>query len=219
MSPDPLISLLPLPQRLALSYAPTSARSAILGLLVLDQRLAGIVGLGGEVMITQIKLAWWRERLSEAPDNWPSGEPLLDHLRAFDGDLARLVPLVDGYESLLAETFDRMVLTTFLRGKMQSWAAVSDAGRVTQANAPVEQAARELALFELEGRLTAESEIAVVRAMAADEPWQPPKLARPLRPLAVLHALTRRARRKGQRDLLHGPAAMGLAMRVGLLGR
>jgi phytoene synthase len=233
MSSDTLLASLALPQRLALSYAPRRARAAILGVLCLEQRLGSILGGsgagsggvsgggsgGGEPMIAQIKLAWWRGRLSEPAEAWPSGEPLLDHLRGFDGDVARLVPLVDGYEALLEETFDTLALTVFLRGTMEAWAAVSDASNVRHPNKRVEQAARELAGFDLAGRLTAESELAVVAEMSAAQPWQRIPLARELRPLAVLHALARRARRKGQRDLLDGAGAMGVAMRVGLLGR
>ena len=216
---DPLTESLPLPQRLALSYAPRASRAAILGLLVLDQRLAGVVAMGGEAMIAQIKLAWWRDRLTEPREAWPAGEPLLDHFRALAMDPAHLVPLVDGFEALLAEDFGEAELESYLRGKSLGWAGVTNAGGHGGDLSPIEQAARELALFDLDGRLTADCETALVADATAKEPWMPARLPKALRPLAVLHALAKRARHRGQAELLEGPAAMAFTMRVGLFGR
>ena len=216
---EELTESLPLPQRLALSYAPRCARLAILGLLALEQRLATVISMGGEAMIAQIKLAWWRERLSEPSAAWPSGEPLLEHLRGVDADFARWVLLVDGYESFLAEDFGRAELTTYLRGKALGWSAVADAVGDGTPNAPVEQAASELALFELDGKLTEPSEVALLDETAGKQKWERTRLPNALRPLAVLHSLARRARSREQSELLEGPRAMTVAMRVGLFGR
>ena len=94
---------LPLPRRLALAYAPRRSRDAVLGLWLLDQRLAGILQAQGEVLIAQIKLAWWRDRLGEDPAGWPRGEPLLALLQSGKVPPRSYLPLVDGWEALLAE--------------------------------------------------------------------------------------------------------------------
>ena len=87
--------------RLALAYAPRTARPAWLAVLALDQRLAGIVRSAREPLLAQIKLAWWRERLAEPVARWPQGEPLLSALAAWDGQAAALVALVAGWEAVL----------------------------------------------------------------------------------------------------------------------
>ena len=95
-----LAETLPLPQRLALTYARRDTRASTLALLALEQRLAAILRSGGEPTLAQIKLAWWRERLGEGPAKWPDGEPLLALLRDFPGGTAQLRPVVDGWEVL-----------------------------------------------------------------------------------------------------------------------
>ena len=214
-----LLETLPLAQRLALSYAPKTARSDTLGLFALEERLARIVSGGGEPMIAQLKLSWWRDRFSQSPDEWPEGEPLLSVLSQWSGDTTRLASLVDGWEGLLAERLDRKVLAQFLRGKALAWSALADGLSVRETNAAVQQAVEEIALFDLVHNLSDPSEIALVEDRLRSQPWTRPRLSRRVRPVAVLHALARRARGAGRRDLLDGPGAMATAMRVGITGR
>ena len=216
---EALLDTLPLSHRLALSYAPARARDAVLGLMALDMRLAGIIAGDGEPMIAQIKLAWWRDRLSEDTSDWPAGEPLLALLSTFPGDLRRLIPLVDGYETLLGEAFDRPALATYLRGKSHAWAAVADGDGDDSTLTPVEQAAKEVALHDLANRLSEEGELALVKQSLQKQPWRRAALSRSMRSLAVLHALCKRARSRDQAELLDGPGAMIAAMRVGITGR
>ena len=116
MPTDPVEDL-PLVQRLALSYAPARARADTLTLLTLDNRLSGILRQRGETIIAQIKLAWWRDRLGELPANWPTGEPLLARLADWSGDTQALVPLVDGWEAILAENLDAPRIDEFATGR------------------------------------------------------------------------------------------------------
>ncbi|WP_137679294.1 hypothetical protein [Aurantiacibacter suaedae] len=211
MSHD-LLETLPLPQRLALSYAPASARAATLALLALDTRLAGVVLGGGEPMLAQIKLAWWRDRLGEPCDKWPKGEPLLAALEKDLGDGRGLVALVDGWESLLGEQFD---VQEFAAGRAALWEAL--ARRLGADARHVSPPARTWALTDLAlGMPPGDERTTIMRAAEAQKQRQ--RLPRALRPLAVLETLARRAL-SGNRDaLLDGPGAMLLAMRVGISG-
>ncbi len=216
---ETLLETLPLSHRLALSYAPARTRTFVLALMALEQRLAMIVAGDGEPMIAQIKLAWWRDRLSENANEWPVGEPLFALLQQFPGDLTRWVPLVDGYETLLGETFDRPSLASYLRGKSLAWAALGDAIDSKQPHGPVEQASKEVAMHDLVQRLSDESEIELVTDALREQRWKRVQLSREMRPLAVLHALTRRAKAADRTELLESPRAMLVAIRVGITGR
>ena len=218
MSAD-LIETLPLPQRLALSYAPRQAHAPTLALLALDTRLAGIVRSGGEPVIAQMKLAWWRERFGQSQAEWPLGEPLLTLLRESGIEHARMAPLVDGWEALLSEQLGRSELAAFSRGRALAWAAVGDAAGNSASNEPVERAARAWALADLALNLGEASEADLTRAALRAEVGTGVRLPRQLRSLAVLYGLANRAIAAGTNDMLDGPAAMAVALRIGLLGR
>ena len=208
-----LAETLPLAQRLALSYAPRTARGPALALLALDQRLGAILRSGGEPAIAQIKLAWWRERLAESPARWPEGEPLLALLRDFPGGCAGLGGVVDGWEILLSEQLDRTAIAAYAQGRAAGWLTLGSGG------AEVGQAARRWALADLALGLPAGAEQDEVRAVLTAEGWGGLRLPRSVRPLVVLHALAGRALRRDAAELLDGPGAMFTAMRVGIFGR
>jgi 15-cis-phytoene synthase len=88
-------------------------RAALTSLWKLEARLFGVVAQRREVVLAQIKLAWWRERLAqvaEAPEALPKGEPLLAELAASWGGRASLAPVADAYEAImLAEDSDSLV--------------------------------------------------------------------------------------------------------------
>ena len=54
-----------------------------------------------EVILAQIKFAWWRERLAEAPAARPQGEPILAALATWRAPAAPLLALIDGWEAML----------------------------------------------------------------------------------------------------------------------
>lgn len=219
ISPNLPIEGLPLPQRLALSYAPRRSRAQIAALWQLDQRLAAILQAQGEALIAQIKLAWWRDRLSEDPASWPAGEPLLAQLR--NGKVAprAFLPLVDGWEALLAEELTASGVDEFATGRATAWQALAGAFGNQDAAAVAATAARETSYFDLALHLGNEAEAGAARKLAQACKWQPARLPRTLRPLAVIHALSRRALLGGSPELLDGPQAGLLALRIGLLGR
>lgn len=191
--------------RLALSYAPKSARVLWLGLLGLDTRLAQVVREAREPMLAQIRLAWWRERLTEPPGQRPAGEPLLtllgDHAAAF-------APLVDGWEALLGEApRPQSAIADFVQGRARALGGLAElVGKPREAS---EQVGRSWALVDLASRLSHPEERAHVDALNTRSDI--PGLPREMRPLVVLHGLASRDR--------NGPITLLAAMRLGIFGR
>lgn len=212
-------SQLPPAHRLALAYPSRAGRDRVLALMMLDLRLAAILRqagtTGGEPVIAQIKLAWWRDRLGEDPAAWPAGEPLLTALRAWPGGPATLVPLVDGWEALLAEDLTVAAIEQFAAGRAVAWAALAPPGT----EAAVGAAAREWALGDLARNLAKSGEAAAARRLALAGKAGSARLPRAVRPLAVLRALTRRAIERDSGDLLDGAGALFATLRAGLTGR
>lgn len=212
-----LIETLDVPERLALSYAPPGTREDILTLLLLDARMASILRNRGEPIITQIKLAWWRDRLRENPAAWPSGEPLLARLTQWMASVSELIPLVDGWEALLADSLTHEAIDEFAHGRARAWQALAAAHGCDRAEA--DRAARDWSLVDLAIHIGTEQDAARVRTQALEQNWRRPALPRALRPLLVLHRLAGRALRRGSRELLDGPGAGLVALRVGVTGR
>ncbi len=222
MAPSPQIhpqDALPLPLRLALSYAPRASRTEIAALWQLDQRLAAILRARGEVVIAQIKLAWWRDRLGEDPATWPLGEPLLELLRSGKVPPQGYRALVDGWERLLDEDLTASSVNEFAAGRAMAWSALAEAVGQAGAAPAAAQAAREISYLDLALHLGNDAEAKAARQLALGCKWHRLRVPRALRPLAVLHGLSRRALHRGYADLLDGPRAGLLALRIGLVGR
>jgi phytoene synthase len=185
----------------------------------LDGRLAAILRAKGEALIAQIKLAWWRDRLGEQTANWPAGEPLLQVLRKGKVPPQEYLPLVDGWERLLDEDLTASTVREFAAGRAAAWVAVAEAAGAGGADEAVAQAAREISYLDLAHHLGNEAEARAALQLAMACKWHRPRLPKALRPLAVMHALSARALRAESRDLLDGPRAGFLALRIGLFGR
>jgi len=208
---------LPAVSRLALAYAPRAARAQNAALLVLDARLAAIVRSAREPMLAQLRLAWWRETLGRNPEGWPSGEPLLTRLATWGRHASRLTALVGGWEGLVAGArLDAEAIEQFAGGRSIAWAALADVLGIDGAQAAT--VGRQWALADLAARLSQPGERELARAIALAQPWRSPRLPRALRPLVLLHGLGWRALCRDS-ELLDGPAALALALRLGLAGR
>lgn len=203
--------------RLALAYAPASARTDWLTLLALDTRLAGIVRSAREPMLAQLRLAWWRDRLSGDPAGWPKGEPLLARLSGWNAEIAGLAALVDGWEALLGDApLDVEALSSFADGRAAAGAAL--AGVLGADRGDAKAAARRWALADLALHLGDPVErTSAVKLLGAALPGG--RLSRPMRPLTVLAGLSARAIRRGAGEALSGPGALVAAIRLGILGR
>lgn len=197
------------PARLALAYAPRAARPAWLAFLALDARLAGVVRQAREPLIGQIRLAWWRERLGEEAKAWPAGEPLLALLREWEGDHAGLAPMVDGWETMLADPpLSSADAAAAIAGRAAGAVAVAHRlGHGIQAP-EVERIARNWAAADFASGIANEAEADTFRALAGKR--KPAKLPWALRPLIVLEGL---AYATGSR-----PASLLAAVRLGIFG-
>ncbi|MBU1756741.1 MAG: hypothetical protein KJ703_07135, partial [Alphaproteobacteria bacterium] len=60
-------SELALAPRIALGWTTDPVRTVLVPLFTLDERLARIVATVREPLLAQMRLAWWRDRLGEAP--------------------------------------------------------------------------------------------------------------------------------------------------------
>jgi phytoene synthase len=213
-----LLDELPADRRLALAYAPRSARDAVLGLLLLDLRLSRIVSQAREPMLGQMRLAWWRDRLGEPLDKTPAGEPLLALLSLWGPSRARLAPLVDGWEALLGETLiESTELEAFAEGRAAGFAALASALGHDNAAVEAARAGREWALADLAANIGNSDETGMVLGLAQKQDWYPAKLPRGLRSLTILHGLARRKRGSG--PLLSGLVDGLCAVRLGLFGK
>ncbi len=203
--------------RLALSYAPASARRQTLAILLLDSRLAGVVRSAREPILAQMRLAWWRDRFSEDPMDWPEGEPLLAMLKEWTGSLKKLSAMADGWEALLAEgDLTPTSISEFAAGRGEGWAVLANELGADQVEA--RKAGRAWALVDLTSHLTSEPDQAAAAELVAGHGFKQPPLPRSMRTLAVLHALAARSARRGS-GMLDGAGAVITAIRVGIIGR
>ena len=163
-------------------------------------------------MIGQIRLAWWRDRLAEPAEDWPKGEPLLALLREWEGRHGELRPLVDGWEVLLSEPpLDAAAFGDAAAGRAAGAAAVARRLGFGQHAAEVDRIGREWAVAELAERVSDPREAATLAKLAKTGEPRAVSLPRALRPLVVLHGLSR-ANRSGSGQVL-------TALRLGIFGR
>ncbi|MBV1916453.1 MAG: squalene/phytoene synthase family protein [Sphingomonadaceae bacterium] len=214
-----LIETLPILQRLALSYAPRRARDATLALLGFDNRIADTVRRTSEPVLAQIKLAWWREALSQEPGQWPAGEPLFALLAHWEGKAPELVGLVDGWEHFAGGTpLDDQAIEALAAARGDAFSVLAGLLGHEGASSQARRMGREWAIADLATRLESPEDREAARRVFAGLKWEKSALPRDLRPLTVLHGLAARSARKGG-DLGEISAHSFIpAMRLGLLG-
>lgn len=201
--------------RLALAYAPAQSKVDWLTFLSFDTRLAGLLRQARDPVLAQIRLAWWRERLAQAPAERPRGEPLLARLADWPDGGAGLAVLVDGWEALLGEPpLAEDALNAFGQGRAEAVAAL--AGKLN-VPAPLSDLALSWSMADLACHFGDPREQVIARNLMHDAPAK--GLRRELRPLLVLQRVSIRAARKGGAAHLTSPGALVTAMRAGLLGR
>lgn len=212
-----LLASLPAPQRLALAYAPTRARPAWLAMLALDARLAQLVRAAREPILTQIRLAWWRDRLGEPSDGWPLGEPLLGALRDWQGQHGSLIGLVDGWEILLGEApLPQAALETFVAGRAAAMQALALVVERPEAAATAYRAGAGWAIADLVGHLSHPDERAAALSLARQHDWRLQRMPRALRPVVILHGLGARSLKNPGTN--SGNGSFLTALRLGILG-
>ncbi|RJY08531.1 hypothetical protein D6201_03390 [Aurantiacibacter aquimixticola] len=188
-------------------------------LLKLDARLAQVVANGGEVLIRQMRLAWWRDAMRGSTISQPIKEPLMACLSSiWKDDLHELVGLVDGWEALLEEALDELAIEKFVLGRTAAWASFVSIAKITVSPTTVERAVRTWALAGLAANVVSRSERDRVLSLAAVHS-DFGILPRRLRPLAILAGLGRRGIRRGGRPLMEGRGAALRALKIGAIGR
>jgi len=204
---------LPLPQRLALAYAPSRLRDRWRTLLAFDHQLAQTVAQAREPLLKQMRLAWWRDTLAS-----PASRDLrrTELVRDFADDLEVLGASVDGWEELTAPPpLSADALVRYASGRAGPFLALAAAGR-TSASDGVRAAAMLWALGDFAAHASDPDERRLAAECAGASPG---RLPREMRPLAVLAVLAHRALVRGTGGLMDDRSAALLAMRVGILGR
>src|SRR5690606_34428243 len=214
-----LVETLPLPQRLALAYAPRRLRGATLGLFALDAHLANLVRKAREPLLAQARLAWWRERLEEPIELRPRGDPLLGLLASWREGEAALAALIGGWEHLLVDRLDAATIGEFAEGRAAGFGGLAALAGEESSRASAEHAGKRWALADLAAHLgdAGERERALETARASGQ--QRLALPRALRPLAILDGLARRSLARGGAPLADGAFAGFAAVRLGIVGR
>ena len=203
--------------RLALAYAPGRVRPLWLGMMALDVRLAGVVAQAREPMLAQIRLAWWRDRLGEAADTWPKGEPLLAQLAHWQGQHGALVGLVDGWDALLADSpLPAATLAALGEGRAEAARALAQLAGVVEYGDSAARLARGWALGDLAGVVDHPQDGDIWRGLAEGHDWRRPWLPRALRPLSILAAF---AARQSENRPVSGLFAIATGLRLGIIGR
>ncbi|MXP25250.1 hypothetical protein GRI39_04220 [Altererythrobacter indicus] len=215
---DNLVESLPLPQRLALTYAPARTRAQTLAALALDTRLSQLVAQKREIVLAQMRLAWWRDMFAKPVDQWPKGDAVLGALKDWP-EFDSLIGLVNGWELLLKEELDDEALSGFVDGRAALFSGLAHHVGEPAAAPKAAQAARIWALGDLATNIANPEEKARVLAQAEVLMGTKISLPRALRTLSVLSGLARRAVSQGGTALLDGPGSGFSALRIGLIGR
>lgn len=214
-----LIDELPLPQRLALAYAPAAARPATLALFALDARLGQAVRQASEPIMAQMRLAWWRDQLKLDPTERERHDKLMAALDLFAGEGASLGALVDGWELLLSEELACETIRAFASGRAQAFLALRRVIGADDDPEAILRAGQRWALGDLAAGLSNMQECGKVLELHEESDGASPSLSRSMRPLSVLGGLAGRSLRRGGGPLLDGPASGLAAIRLGLIGR
>ena len=187
-------------RKLALAYVPLPRRAALEALWRLDVTLGAVLATGREPLISQIRLAWWREALEKLDRERPPAEPLLEalacHVLPADIGVAELTTLEAGWAVLLStEPLTPRQLDQYAQARGGRLFALS--ARLLGAAEPrIEAAGRIWALIDLARRSgrEAEAQAAVAAAREGGAAFRWPAA---LRPLGMLAALARRDAERG----------------------
>ena len=187
-------------RRLALAYVPAGRRAALEALWRLDVTLGSVLATGSDPMISQIRLAWWREALEQLDRGPPPAEPVLEaaarHLLPAGISGADLAMIEEGWAVLLAPgRLDPAELDLYAEsrgGRLFAWSA-----RLLGAEAELPPGAGQMwALADVARRsgnpAEARAALRAARNRAVRTKWP-----LPLRPLGMLAALARRDAERG----------------------
>jgi 15-cis-phytoene synthase len=156
------------PERaLVLSYASPHGRAALAALLALDDALGQLLRSTTQPALGQIRLAWWRDRLLGLDRGEVPAEPVLQALSAAGLGGAALVPIVDGWEVLIAaEALDEDALRQFGAERGGGLFAAAGVALGAGAHDPLVAAGTGWALADLTLNLSDTDAVPIARALA-----------------------------------------------------
>ncbi len=193
---------------LALAWSGEAVRAAMNTAFQLDRRLARIATRTQEVMLGQMRLAWWRDALARPVTERPRGDAVLDAIGThWTGREAPLIAMVDGWEVLTtAERLGRAEAEAFAAQRGAFFVALWDdcppAAAVRLSAAGLRWAAADAAAAVSDRQ---EREALIAAGRARQIPLG--RVPRRLRGVAVLDALARRALQREGRPLMEGRGA------------
>ncbi len=214
----PDLSRLGRAQRLALAYAPAKWRADTAALLLLDAQFADFVRSASEPVLGQMRLAWWRDRFAQSPEEWPKGNPLLAQLATWGAASAGLQSMVDGWEILLGERpLGATDIAAHAKCRAEGWRALAKHAGVEADCDGISGAAERWVLVDFSWDIAEESGRAL-SLETASAIGRSDRLPRALRTLSVLDGLARRSLKTHRPPLSQASDMLG-ALRTGLFGR
>lgn len=204
--------------RVALGYCAPVQREQLVLAFALDQRLGQLVARTTEPMLGQMRLAWWREALRQAPEQRPKGDAVLDGIsQLWEASCDPLIDLVDGWEHLLGEEpLDHAAAMACGEARAGAMLAATGLGLDEPGACAARAAALIWALADLAAKVSDSDERAVVIAAGRAAQLPQHRLPPQARALAVLCALGRRSLRRGGRPLMEGRMAAIVAVRAAI---
>ena len=187
---------------LALSYIPAASREAVRALWELDAALGAVLAGGREPLISQIKLAWWRDSLEKLDLERAPAEPALlaasEHILPRGVTGAQLSGMEEGWTALLTPevlTDEELALYASARGGLLFRFTAKLLGGASSLE--IEAAGGRWALVDLARH--SGNDVDAEAAVAAAEMRQGPRhWPSRLRPLGMLAALAKRDLEEGR---------------------
>ena len=201
---------------LALTYVPAERRPAIGALWRLDAAMGAVLAGGREPLISQIKLAWWRDSLAKLDEAPAPGEPVLQDVakhvlpRGIKG--SQLARMEEGWSILLStEPLTTADLDNYSGGRGALLFRHSAQLLGIQMNVRVKRAGEGWALADLarhSNAIDAAAALELARERLSDVGGQ--RWPASLRPLGMLAMLARRDAQRGleQVEAQGAPARM-----------
>jgi phytoene synthase len=211
----------PLVQELALAHAGRGVRSLLTAFFELDTRLAQFVSQAKEPILTQMRIAWWRDQLTKPVTDRPKGDPILDTLtELWSGEEAALIALVDGWEALLAEPpLAPDAALEFARGRGACFAAIARLIGKTDSADRADYAGQRWALADLFTRMSDDDERDFVIGQATEMEYPESKLPYAMRSVAILERLAENVLMFSADSMISNRRDLLLVIRLGLLGK
>lgn len=171
-------------------------------------------------MLTQMRLAWWRDQLALPIAERPQGDRVLDAIsRDWGGDENALSELADGWEILaVSEALTAAIALEFAGKRAAPFAALAKLAGESASAEEAKLAATRWALADAAANVSSEAERAKVVKAAGEFPDRPARLPKSLRGLAILDRLAARSLDRGGVPMFADRWAALLAFRIGLLG-